>query len=290
VPALPIQEDETAVAIYALGLHHRHSCDVEFLEMLYNPLVKKAAEFMIDYRDVHTKLPLPSYDIWEEKWGTHTYTCASVYGALETAADLAKVLGKKDDERRFRAVATEIQQGIMTYLWDEKRGYFIKSIERSESMLSDTTLDSSSAYGIFLFGVLPADDVRLARAFEVTVRQLSYGIPIGGIARYERDGYYRSDPESVGNPWIITTLWYAEYLIARAQSDHDLDHVREIFNWVIKRALPSGALAEQFDPRSGEPLSVSPLAWSHAQYVGAVLKYLDKLEHLGLCLKCNPAP
>lgn len=290
VPALPIQEDETATTIYALGHHYRHSRDVEFLEMLYNPLVKKAAEFMIDHRDVHTKLPLPSYDLWEEKWGTHTYTCASVFGALQTAADLARVLGKKEDEERFRTTATEIQQGIMEHLWDDARGYFIKSIERGETMVSDTTLDSSSAYGIFLYEVLPIDDVRLSRAFETTVRQLSYGNPIGGIARYERDGYYRNDPEAAGNPWIITTLWYAEYLIARAKDDHDLAHVREIFNWVVKRALPSGALAEQFDPKTGAPLSANPLAWSHAGYVSAVLKYLDKLEHLGLCLSCNPAP
>ncbi len=290
VPALPIQEDETALVIVALGEHFKHSRDVEFLESLYNPLVKRSAEFMIDHRDIHTRLPLPSYDLWEEKWGTHTYTCASVFGALSTAADLAKILGKKEDEARFREVAEEIRKAILEHLWDESLGYFIKHIDKGETLVRDTTLDASSAYGIFLFGVVPPDDERLSRAFEATIRRLSYGNPLGGIARYERDNYYRADQESAGNPWIITTLWYSEYLIARAKRDHDLDHVRDIFGWVEKRALTSGALAEQFDPKSGAPLSATPLAWSHAGYVVAVIKYLDKLESLGLCKECNPAP
>ncbi len=291
VPALPIQEDETALPLIALENHFRHTRDVEFLESLYNPLVRRAAEFMVEHRDPHTRLPLSSFDLWEEKWGCHTYTAACVYGALHAAGELARVLGKKDDESRYRAAAEEVKTGILAHLWDEEQGIFIKHLDkRSESLVRDTTLDASSAYGIFRFGVLPFDDARLARAWEAAVRRLSHGVAIGGLARYERDAYYRSEEVSAGNPWIITTLWYAEYLTARAKRDHDLDHVRDIFTWVEKRALPSGALAEQFHPASGAPLSAMPLTWSHSGYLTAVIKYLDKLEELGLCVECNPAP
>lgn len=289
LPALPIQEDETAIIITTLAKHHARSHDVEFLESMYNPLVKRAAEFMIDHRDPHTRLPLPSYDLWEMKWGTHTYTCACVYGALVASADLAKVLGKRDDETRFRAAAEEVKKAIIDRLWDDASGYFIKHEYKDGDLVSrDTVLDASSAYGIFAFGVLPPDDAKLVRAWEETVRRLSHGIPIGGIARYEHDEYYRSDQESAGNPWIVTTLWYAEYLIARAKNDHDLDHVRDIFAWVEKRALQSGAMAEQFNPQTGAPLSAQPLAWSHAAYVTAVIRYVEKLEALGLCKGCVP--
>ena len=34
----------------------------------------------------------------EEKFGVSTYTAAAVYGALQTAADLAKLLGKVKNE------------------------------------------------------------------------------------------------------------------------------------------------------------------------------------------------
>ena len=126
------------------------------------------------------------------------------------------------------------------------------------------------------------------RAFETTVRRLSHGISAGGIARYEGDKYYRNDTESAGNPWIVTTLWYAEYLIANAKKDKDLDRVRDIFSWVVKHEQPSGVLSEQLDPKTGMQLSAAPLTWSHAGYVTAVIKYLNKLEELGICDACNP--
>jgi GH15 family glucan-1,4-alpha-glucosidase len=35
-------------------------------------------------------------------------------------------------------------------------------------------------------------------------------------------------------------------------------------------------MAEQIDPLTGEPLSASPLTWSHAEYVMTVQQYLGK--------------
>ena len=92
------------------------------------------------------------------------------------------------------------------------------------------------------------------------------------------------------NPWITTTLWYAEYLIANAKKEKDFDRVREIFGWVVKHAAPSGVLSEQLNPRTGKEISATPLTWSHAAYVSAVLKYLDRLEELGIAKACNPTP
>jgi len=53
----------------------------------------------------------------------------------------------------------------------------------------------------------------------------------------------------------------------------DLPRPREILEWVTEHALPSGDLAEQLHPYTGEPLSVSPLTWSPAEYVKTVLDY-----------------
>lgn len=288
---LPIQEDETALVLVALQEHFLHSHDVEFLELMYQPLVENTAAFMCAHRDPVTKLPLASYDLWEEKRGTSTFTSASVYGALIAAAELSKVLGKKDNEERYRAAAEEIKEGILTHLWDDKQGIFVKLINREgASTTIDSTLDMSSAYGVFSFGVLPPNDPRLVRAFEQSVRRLSHGIPSGGLARYEGDQYYRLDSESAGNPWITTTLWYARYLISKAKKESDFSQVREIFTWVAKHASASGVLPEQLNPKNGEQLSATPLTWSHAAYVHAVLRYLDRLEELGICVACNPAP
>jgi len=284
---LPIQEDETALVIYALNEHYKHSKDLEFLETLYNPLVAKAADFMVTYRDKATGLPLPSYDLWEEQRGVSTFTASAVYGALMAAAEMATLLGKDKSAKRYREAADEVRSGILAHLYDEKSGTFVKLLDPDTNQ-PDTTLDVSSVYGVFSFGVLPADDPRLARAFDATFAALSVGVEIEGIGRYENDAYYRTSDGS--NPWFVTTLWYAEYLTARAKTEEELEAVKNIFTFVVNRALPSGILSEQLDPKTGAQLSVAPLMWSHAAYVTAVLKYLDKLEGLGVCVACNPIP
>ena len=276
---LPIQEDETALVVYALYAYYRRNNDIGPLEAFYTPLVERAADFMVEYRDTGTRLPGPSYDLWEIEHGISTFTSSAVYGALIAAAELSKIMRKTENETRYRAAAEEIRSAILEHLWDERSGAFVRYINRTSSgLVYNRTIDASSAYGVFAFGVLALDDPRLDRAWATSVRVLSHGIPAGGLARFEGDRYYRRENDSVGNPWIITTLWYAEYLIARAKKRDDLQRVEEIFRWVALHAQPSGILSEQLDPATGAQLSAAPLAWSHAAYVSATLKYLDKLK------------
>jgi hypothetical protein len=63
----------------------------------------------------------------------------------------------------------------------------------------------------------------------------------------------------------------------------DLKGAEDILKWVAARALPSGILAEQVNPYTGEPLSVSPLTWSHAGVVLAVNEYMTKRAQLEQC-------
>ena len=90
----------------------------------------------------------------------------------------------------------------------------------------------------------------------------------------------RTPGSEISNPWIITTLWLADYYIASAKTKNDLVGALDILKWTVDRSLPSGMLAEQIDPFSGEPRSVSPLTWSHSTYVATVHGYLSKLKDL----------
>lgn len=287
---LPIQEDETALVLIALWHHYEHSKDLEFIEKLYNSLVKRSADFMVGYRDPKTRLPKASYDLWEEKFGIHTFTAASVYGALMAAAKFAKLLGKEKSEHIYTTAAFEIRQSILTYLYDEGSGIFVKMLNVTDdgTLVYDKTLDMSSVYGIFAFGVLDVEDPRLARAVKQVEDRIMVKTDVGGIARYEGDIYFRNVSGVPGNPWIITTLWLAQYYIARAKKEADFAPVHQWLAWAVKHAGPSGVFSEQLHPYSGEQLSATPLTWSHSEYIMTVIKYLDRLEELGICLKCNP--
>jgi GH15 family glucan-1,4-alpha-glucosidase len=141
----------------------------------------------------------------------------------------------------------------------------------------------SSVYGIFEFGVLPATDKRVARTMQSIKEKLSIKTEVGGIARYHHDYYFQrsTDIDRIpGNPWIICTLWVAEYEIEAALSLADLEVPRQTLEWVVEHAMESGILSEQLDPFDGSPLSVAPLTWSHATFVLTVIKYMDKYKAL----------
>ena len=286
---LPIQEDETALVLYALWDHYALSKDLEFIESIYNSLIKKGAEFMISYIDFETGLPCPSYDIWEQDYGISTFTASTVYGALLAASRFAGMLGKTESERRYSEVAEKIRKGILTYLYDEKEGCFYKQIlMNGQERNVDRTIDFSSAYAIYKFGVLPTTDPKLIRSMEKTVERLEVKTPIGGVARYEGDAYNFKGGNIPGNPWIITAMWLAQYYISKASKEGDLEEVRRWISWAVRVASPSGVLPEQIDPYTGEHLSAAPLVWSHAEFVTTIISYLEKLEELGICKACYP--
>jgi GH15 family glucan-1,4-alpha-glucosidase len=91
--------------------------------------------------------------------------------------------------------------------------------------------------------------------------------PIGGVIRYPGDDYFLGKSQYKGNPWIVCTLWLAQYY--QVLNRHD-DAVR-LLEWAKARAFPSGMLSEQFDPETGFSIGVSPLVWSHAEYLNTVL-------------------
>lgn len=282
-PHLPIQEDETASIIFTLWKHYERNRDLEFIESLYNPFIEPAMKFMCDYIEPTTGLPQASYDLWEEKYGTSTYTSASVYGALMAASRFAMMLGKDDDARTCQAIAQRIQTAIGDVLYDESLQMFVKHVVHKDDgeLEYDRTLDTSSFYGLILFDVFDVDDPRIEKSAKTVLERLQVQANSKGFIRYEGDGYYRMQDAGSPNPWVITTLWMAEYLIKKAKNKKALKAPLELLEWTCSHATTGGVLAEQMHPHTREHLSTAPLIWSHAEYVLAVNEYIKKVEELG---------
>ena len=286
---LPIQEDGTALILHTLWRFYEISKDLEFIESIYNSLIKRAADFLVLYRDEQTGLPKPSYDLWEERFGVTTFTAASVVGALRAAAKFAGLLGKKKSEVIYEEVAESIRRAILEHLYDEVTGRFCKLFQLTADELHyDMTIDASTAHGLSAFDILPPNDPRLIKEITEAEVALTVHPGIGGLARYQNDAYQRITDASVNNPWFITTLWLAQHAIRTAKNESDLAPVKERLSWCARFASRAGLLSEQLNPTTGEQLSVSPLVWSHAEFVRTVIKYLDRLENFGICRACNP--
>lgn len=272
-PQLPIQEDETALVLYALWKHYQRYRDLEFIGKVYPKLVLKAADFLLDHRDKKTGLPKPSFDLWEERIGVFTSTVATVCAALTAAAKFARVFYDSKRQDMLNEAAIQMKEAMLMHLYDKKLGRFIKAIYPDGSR--DLTRDSSLSY-IFTCGPFEAGDEVAATTMMALASKLWVKTPVGGMARYENDEYYRVSKTTQGNPWFICTLWMARWYIARANSMEELTKGLDLLFWVTKHSPPSGVLGEQLDPYTGEPVSVSPLIWSHAEFVIAVYEYLDK--------------
>jgi len=284
-PQLPIQEDETALVLYALGEHFERCCDVDFLRSVYRPLVEPAGDFLASFRDPITRLPDMCWDLWEERRGIHTFTVATVWAGLMAAARFASIFGDNDRAKRLTCAAQDIREAADHHLYDPQRRRFLRGIQvHGRKIVQDDNIDSSLC-GLFLCRYLGPDDPRLLSTMEQMESRLWVKTHVGGMARYEGDSYYRMSDDChniPGNPWFLCTMWLAQWHIRKAHSLADLQKPVELLRWCVSHALESGVMAEQINPHSGAPISVSPLTWSHATYVETVCLLRDRQRALQL--------
>lgn len=283
-PQLPIQEDETALVIWLVARHYDRTRDLDLLRQVYQRLVVAPADFLVRYRDPDTKLPLPSFDLWDERQGVFTFTCSAVWAGLTAAAELANLFNDQERRADYLEAADELRDAMVTHLWLEQESRFARGLVLRDSGLEiDRTVDSS-VFAAFHLGVFPATSAMI----EGTVRAMreTLQVPsVGGFARYEGDSCQRnsSDREPIaGNPWVISTLWVAEHALASARTPDDLQAALDLVRWARSKATGSMTLPEQVDPYDSQPLSVSPLTWSHAQVISVVDGYLENLRRLRL--------
>jgi len=278
---LPIQEDSTALILWSLWIHYESSKDIEFIRPLYDTLIKKSADFMVTNIDPETKLPIPCYDLWEERFGVHTFTAAAVIAGLRAAANFAKLFQDVSIAEKYDKVADQIKEGIERHLYHTGLKRYARSgYRKGKGYELDDVIDVSLS-ALVILGVLSPRDPRMVETMEAIRSQLWLKTPVEGCARYQNDVYQRpsdSPADIPGNPWFISTLWLGEYFISRAESIDELRKAIPYLEWCGKNALPSGVLAEQVHPLNSSPLSVSPLTWSHSSFVWAVLLYTDKFN------------
>jgi oligosaccharide amylase len=249
-----IQIDQTASVVSAVWHHFKRRSDMDELLELW-PMVKRGANFLETKFVDDRGLPLPSYDLWEERKSVNAYSVAAVIHGLERAERISEQLGKS--RGRWRRASQRMRDAMLEHLWNEKKGCFLKSIDPV-----DETIDASTLLTIKL-GALEPGDARAERLVQAVEKRL-WVKGTGGVARYEGDTYY--GPE---NPWIICTLWLAEAHLLLGRPER----TRELLEWTASTASPTGLLPEQLDARTGDHTSVTPLVWSHSTFLDVTNKY-----------------
>lgn len=289
---LPIQEDATALNLIAIWKYYEKFRDYDFLEKYWDKLIFPMANFIGNYRFtidydietiqnfvsgfevdttddfsskyIHSKLPRPSYDIWEERRSISTYTCSIVYSALKSASQIAIQLGKIQYSKAFEKYAEEIKQNIISYLYSTETESFVSGIvETKDGKCTIESIADASTTGIWQFGMLDPNDPLVINTMQFLLNKLSINNQIGGFARRENDNYLKTDESIPGNPWFICTLWMAQYYILT--NDHT--NAIKCLTWVVEHADHTGLMSEQANPFTGYSESVKPLVWSHSEFI-----------------------
>lgn len=273
--APPIQEDETALTLFMFSQFYRQNPSVHLLEEFYEELIKPMAEFMTGYIDAKTELPRPSYDLWEEIYTTSLFSTSAVYGALIGAAYLAEQADDNESAVRWNSAAEDIKSAAHKQFFNEERQVFYRGIiHEADVRRPDTTIDNSAIFGAFLFGLYDLGHGDLQKSVETAIKVFGMNNDTIGLPRYENDPYRRESDMILGNNWFITTLWYAQYGLARGDKDGAL----RILDWAQNHAMSTGVMSEQVDPTTDTIVAPAPLTWTHAEYLSTLL---DTLQNRG---------
>lgn len=234
------QLDGYGMWLWALGEHARDGVEGDV-----------AAAVEITARYLSATWQLPCYGCWEEfDDGRHACTLAAVAAGLVAAA---RLLHAPD----YAAEAGRIRAHLLAN--------FVRN-ERFRRCATDDRVDGSLLWLSVPFGVLDADDPRIA-ATVAAVRRDLVG-PAGGVRRYLGDTYYG------GGEWILLTCSLAWHDAVTGNAG-ELERCR---SWVQARAHANGDLPEQATEHAQVPEMVDywvkrwgpvakPLLWSHAMYV-----------------------
>ena len=271
------QLDETGVVVFAYEAAWRELGDPALDRELW-PSARAAGDFLCDFIDPETGLPLPSVDLWEQTDGQHSYTAAATYGGLAACAAMA-ARHEPELARRYHEGAERVRTGIESHLWSEQHNRYLRSrwVARSDELgepppaifgrrlryptravrsvdREDPRVDSSLLGLCWPFRAVDPDSPRMRATIAAVEEELQ--LADGGVLRHEGDDY------AGGNPWIISTLWLG---LARRQIGDEAGLLRTLA-YALEHQTPLGLLPEQIT-RDGDPAWVVPLGWSHAMLI-----------------------
>jgi len=214
------------------------------------------------------------YDLWELTRGRSFHSANLRRRALRLAARVALEAGDFRAEGYSRACA-RMTAGMADFRAATRPG-LLHVLDPQPAWFSLTSRLDMSAIGSALLAHDASDEVE-----GVDDRDLGDTLDLltawpadqscGGVGRFPED-CNDGRGSTGGNPWPVTTLWAAQFLLRRAETAaQKTDLSRGLAHLAYVLAGDTSSLAEQVDRTTGGPRGARPLAWSHAELVVTLL-------------------
>ncbi len=218
-------------------------------------------------------------DIWEEERGHHYYTLRVSAAALERGAGWLAEGGERELARVYQEEARAIL-GRLDGFWLETERYY-RSRVLTSGVRSAKELDISvilaaihadawgTAHGVRdlrMHGTLARLEALFDAAYPINQQRPRGRAPAMG--RYSGDVYFS------GGAYFFSTLGAAEFCFRAARGSASAAEwlsKGDAFLETVRAFTPaSGAMAEQFDQRTGAASSARELAWSYGAFISCI--------------------
>lgn len=258
---LPIQTDETAAVLKLLAetLQKALNSPKVFARFraFYDDLAVKMADFLCDYVD-ESGLPKPSYELWEVRLETTLFTTGTTIAALAKIADFANKINDQAHAQKWAATAMKMKNAAERKFWNAERNYFDRGFYVDGR--ADETMDIASLRGAELARLTKTD-----AAYRTFRERFGVNDKQPRAPRFEGDDYHGFE-----NPWPIASFWLAESPSASPS------FAVSVLNFAKKQIAQHNVLSEQLNHSSGQPIDPAPLAWSHGEFMTAIIKTFAK--------------
>jgi hypothetical protein len=291
--------DDTPLMIMAVAHHYLVTGDADFVRESY-AAVKRAANYLLSQRDerglvwcTSTGTGMQGIVGWRNIIDDYRISGASTelnsecYAAFVAMAGMARLLGKKKEERRYELEAAALREAINRHLLDPKTGLYYLNIDVDGTPRSNVTADM--LFPVFL-GV--ADHDTAARI----ISRLS--VPPfwteAGIRTVPRDDLEYSPTRSwglLGGVWVGMNFIYA-LAAARFNPGFMAYALGASFQHYSRDPGRNNTVPGQFsewlhgETLANQGMMLSP--WYPPRYVWSAIEGAAGLELRGRTLSCNP--
>jgi GH15 family glucan-1,4-alpha-glucosidase len=197
--------------------------------------------------------------VWEVRGEQQHFVYSKVmcWVALDHAAYIAAVMGRRRLYRRWSLAADGIKAEILDQGWSTEKKAF-------RQRYGSEALDASNL-AIPFMGLITRDDPRVRQNADAIERELSDGPLVWRYLPQETDDGLGGQEEGA---FTLLSFWLIGNLIYTGQHDRALDYFHEV---ISKCTNHLGLFAEMFDKKANRQLGNFPQAYSHIGLIHTAL-------------------
>lgn len=210
----------------------------------------------------------PDAGIWEVRGGYQHFVHSKLmcWVAVNRGLKIADKQGKDCPRQKWLEVSEKIKNEILEKGFDKDLNSFVQAF-------GSKTLDATSLL-IPIMKLLPFTDPRVQGTLNAILQNLT--TKEGLVYRYKaeetNDGLKCDE-----GAFLLCSFWLIDVLAYSGR----IDEAKNLLLKMIKYASPTGLLAEEIDPKTGEALGNYPQAYSHIGLINSAL-YIEKARKKGL--------